>query len=388
MEDIKNIEDLNSELTYDLGTNYGHLGECLLKKTILFELKIPYLIIEKSIAKTKSVSFFSCKFYDTVKLERNEENITFEDCIFYSKVDAFNTVFKGKVRFRNCEFKGETSFSNTRFNGLADFWNCTFSKPTTFYKTDFNETVVFSGATFKENLLFTYSLFGNKAIFGRTNFDKGVDISQAILSGDLQLFDLKFNFNNYDTEYIGLDNSKFQNLIIKEHKIPLINKVATFQILRNQFSKQGNHIDEVLMQREEKKAFSLLTKRRRKDKSWSESVVGDRFILWLNRWSNNYKNDFRRGIIFTLITAILFLFLTIVSTSSFWNGICLECPIDWSKAGVIVKLFVNFLNPVHKIDYLDKLGPIWGLSYIFDFIGRIAVGYGVYQTIQAFRKFR
>ena len=162
MEDIKNIEDLNSELTYDLGTNYGHLGECLLKKTILFELKIPYLIIEKSIAKTKSVSFFSCKFYDTVKLERNEENITFEDCIFYSKVDAFNTVFKGKVRFRNCEFKGETSFSNTRFNGLADFWNCTFSKPTTFYKTDFNETVVFSGATFKENLLFTYSLFGIK----------------------------------------------------------------------------------------------------------------------------------------------------------------------------------------------------------------------------------
>jgi hypothetical protein len=56
--------------------------------------------------------------------------------------------------------------------------------------------------------------------------------------------------------------------------------------------------------------------------------------------------------------------------------------------GYTVKQFINFLNPAHSINYIDELNPFYGIPYVFDFLGRIAVGYGIYQTVQAFRKFR
>ena len=43
--------------------------------------------------------------------------------------------------------------------------------------------------------------------------------------------------------------------------------------------------------------------------------------------------------------------------------------------------------PFHSNDLLkDEIPNNW--SHFFDFLGRIAVGYGIYQTIQAFRKFK
>jgi hypothetical protein len=314
--------------------------------------------------------------------------LTFVNCIFRKDIIAENTVMDGKVRFRNCDFKGNVNFRNTTFNNLADFWQCTFYKPTTFYKTDFNATTVFSSATFNENVLFTYSLFGGKAIFGRTKFIKGLDMSQTIIGGELQIFDLSFDYQKYEAEYVSTNNSIFQDYIDNQHIIPLINKVVTFQILKSQYAKQGNYIDEITMRKEEKKAFSELTQARKKDDSWTSTTGGDRFILWLNRWSNHHKADFRNGIVFTASVAFLFLLLTFVTTGEFWSRLCLDCKFDSRVIGYTIKSFINFLNPVHKTTYIDSLYPIFGIPYVFDFLGRIAVGYGMYQTVQAFRKYR
>jgi hypothetical protein len=390
MEEVKDEIELNRNLSVDLATNHGEPSECLLKKIIAFELTIPLTVIneEKASIEVKTVSFYKCHFYQPLKLQHIDQNISFEDCVFYSEVNAFNATFNGKTRFRNCEFKENTNFYNSKFNGLADFWKSTFFKPITFYKTDFNDTAVFSAVTFNENVLFTYSLFASKTIFGRTTFNKGLDISQSIISGELQPFDLAFEFTKYVTEYIGNDDDKFRKYIHLENKIPLINKVATFQVLKNTYAKQSNHIDEITMRQQEKKAYSQLTQFRKLDKNWTKNTSGDRFILWLNRWSNNYKSDFRNGILFTSSVAIIFLLLTLTTTEEFWNHICFNCEIDWSVIGYTVKQFINFLNPAHSINYIDELYPFYGIPYVFDFLGRIAVGYGIYQTVQAFRKFR
>lgn len=50
--------------------------------------------------------------------------------------------------------------------------------------------------------------------------------------------------------------------------------------------------------------------------------------------------------------------------------------------------FWQFLIPTHKFDYLGVKQTDSPLFYVFDFFGRIAVGYGIYQFIQAFRKFK
>jgi len=46
--------------------------------------------------------------------------------------------------------------------------------------------------------------------------------------------------------------------------------------------------------------------------------------------------------------------------------------------------FFIFLLPTHKItDIFSK--PLW-YHYLIDILGRIFVGYGIYQTVAAFRK--
>ncbi|GAK99636.1 hypothetical protein JCM19314_3681 [Nonlabens ulvanivorans] len=338
------------------------------------------------------VEFSNQCTFKSIKSSRIFNNLSFIDSIIES-VDFENAIMgsvegkKGKVRFRNCDLH-QVNFRNTTFHFLADFWRSTFHQPANFYKTDFNATAVFSAATFKENVLFTYASFNEKAIFGRTQFLKGLDLSQSIIGGELQIFDLSFDYKNYKAVYAGTDNEEFEELINHQHKIPKINKVTTFQILKNQYSKQGNHIDEVTMRKEEKKAFSQLVQSRKTDHHWTKSTSGDRFILWLNRWSNHYKSDFRNGISFTIVAALLFMSLTFLTTGVFWNRLILDGEVDSNVIGFTIKSFITFLNPVHELTYINDLKPYYGIPYVFDFLGRIAVGFGIYQTVQAFRKYR
>ena len=358
------FQELEKELHIDLTVNHGQsvYDKVLLNAAIFIPIKLPVILSDDIIKEIviQSIFFRDCDFHFEIELEHNS----------------------------NCEFFGDVNFKNATFKQLADFSSNTFHKPIAFYKTNFLSTTVFSAAIFMENVLFTYTLFEGKTIFGRTKFNKGLDISQSIIAGELLPFDLTFDFTKYEAEYVSIDDDKFQKYIHLEYKIPLINKVATFQILKNKFAKQGNHIDEITMRQQEKKAYSQLNQFRKLDKDWTKSTSGDRFILWLNRWSNHYKADFRNGIIFTASVAIFFLILTFITTEEFWSRICFECGIDRNVIGYSIKQFINFLNPAHSLNFIDELNPFFGIPYIFDFLGRIAVGYGIYQTVQAFRKFR
>lgn len=338
--------------------------------------------------------FRKCTFSENVvfcpKQNKFSENIIFEGCTFKKEIQCDDTSFSKKFIMHNCTVNN-ASFKNTSFNGLADFWRTTFKKDITFYKTDFNETVVFSMARFKGNVLFTYVLFYGKSIFGKTKFEKGVDLSQTIISGDLQPFELDFDFKKFETKYVSTDDEEYQRCIDEEHKIPLVNKVRTFQVLKKAFEDISNHPESIEMFREENKALKELVKKKLKDKNLLKKILdGDRLILCLNRISNNYRSDFTYGILFTLMVAAVFSFLTLVFTEEFCHHhFCLCCKFDEEYFIKGVKFFFNFLNPVRKTTYLDNFHlKFYGISYLFDFLGRIAVGYGFYQTVQAFRKFK
>ncbi|MDO5970791.1 hypothetical protein Q4Q35_13320 [Flavivirga aquimarina] len=59
----------------------------------------------------------------------------------------------------------------------------------------------------------------------------------------------------------------------------------------------------------------------------------------------------------------------------------------WTSTQNSVKYFFNFIIPTHKTNYMDELKPNnW--FYLWDFIGRALVAFGIYQTIQAFRKYK
>ncbi len=356
---------------------------CDFLKGITFCKGIPSLVGAKKNDKEEDLSRYS---------ETNvfSESVFFEECDFQKQIKFDDIIFSKKFRMLNCSVD-DASFRNTVFNDLADFWSTTFKKDIIFYKTDFNKTVVFSMATFIGNVLFTYSLFAAKVILARTKFKRGVDLSQSIISWQLKPFDLQFDFKEFKAEYVGKDDKddeKYQRYISKEAKIPLVNKLHTFQVLKKAFEDIGNYPDSILMLREEKTALKKLVKEKLKDKDSSVNI-GDRCILKLNRISNNYKSDFRNGIWFILAVAIIFGTPTLIFTEAFQNNICCcNCTFNVNAVTKGMKFIFTFLNPTHHLSYLENLNPIFDVSYIFDFFGRIAVGYGIYQTVQAFRKFK
>jgi len=48
--------------------------------------------------------------------------------------------------------------------------------------------------------------------------------------------------------------------------------------------------------------------------------------------------------------------------------------------------FFKFFIITHDLDFMKGFKPNF-LSYLIDSIGRIFIGYGIYQTVQAFRKY-
>ncbi|ARN76946.1 hypothetical protein BST97_02430 [Nonlabens spongiae] len=340
------------------------------------------------------------------------------NCVFNMAFIANDMIFEKKFIVHSCRLN-EFHLRNTKFHGLADFWNSTFNKGMTFYKTDFNKTAVFSMATFEENVLFTYSLLAGKSIFAKTEFKAGLDLSQAIISGELKIFDLLFRKEEFDTNYFEKENKNgYQKAIDYQGIIPTENKVHTFQILRKALEDVGNYDDATKMRRAEKSAARQLnyeslelgeipvmenqgdnnlllnwaTEPFRSFRliNWKELRSNDGLILFLNRRSNKYKTSFWTGVWFTVRMALLFALVTLLSLGDFWAHlpwIDRTTP-DYEAMQKGVKFIVQFFNPARRINYLDALNPWFGLAYIFDFLGRIAVGYGIYQTVQAFRKFK
>jgi len=63
---------------------------------------------------------------------------------------------------------------------------------------------------------------------------------------------------------------------------------------------------------------------------------------------------------------------------------------DMSELRIAVNIyfeyFFHFLIPTHRFGFIET-SITTGLSNFIDFLSRIFIGFGIYQTIQAFRKF-
>lgn len=304
-------------------------------------------------------------------------NLKFFDC----KIGKLKHKFKlgsysGKISFFNCTIKKKLHFQNIHFNKLVEFNNCTFKDLVVFERCNFESNVVFTNSTFEKNILFPYTTFEKTGIFSRTKFKKnkaGIDLSQSIINGSLTFFGS--DLDNFSSKYISPKNAKFEQYIIGEidnHKIPIINKIETFRILKHQAKNLENTVDFLKFSRLEKIGLKELYKKKFKKN------IGNYLILKANEISNNHNQSFLRGLSFTFILAIIFGFLM-------ENGLQLcyffESPCNnWEK---IWQTSLSLINPLTIIN--SNMEQKLTLTYI---LGKTIVAYGIYQTIQAFRKFR
>lgn len=310
------------------------------------------------------------------------KDINIEGTTFYKNVSFHNVKFDCKIRFYSSIFKSTVNFNNTKFEDLADFWNVTFEKKIIFYKTDFKGITVFAITKFKENVLFTYTLIKEVVIFRQTKFHKGLDLSLAIISGYCSFFDIRF-YDFKDIKDID-DDEKYEDAVSALGVIPKKNRRETYRIIKNQLKAQSNNYDAVEYSNLEAKVFNSQVCFRVKENKILKKPIGNLIIMLLNRISNNHGKSWSLGIVFTILIGLFFFnfSLSFTKISSFSKNCNFIDTLDF-----YIKYFTEFMNPTHNIIYMDSYYPE-NLFYVFDFLGRIFVGFGIYQTIQAFRKYR
>jgi hypothetical protein len=357
----------------------------------------------------KSVEIIGCNFNLELLLNScgpmtNDDgkilhNTVFEfiNCHFHGDIVAEESILDCKIKFRNCHFHGNVNFRNTTFKDLADFWKCTFHKPTTFYKTDFYSTVVFSASTFKENVLFTYTLIDKLMILRGTNPEKGFDLSLAIIAGTISVYDFQMDDyssfgsiykdtnkalkENKSLEYNDVYETIYDAAVTSEHKIPIENKRETYRILKSQLENQKNFINAV--------PYRVMENKTLLKESWKKLVNGHTFsrpfsniiVLTLNAISNWFGQSYILGFIFTACIGGLFFTWMLSYIGNFELTTTVS---EWQW-----QYYVQYLNPTHRTDFMKAVGenPTKGF-YVLDFVGRIFIGYGIYQIIQAFRKYK
>lgn len=370
---ISTLEEFNQKISSipDGSINYRF-------SDIVFEIEL-----ELSTKEANLLIFDNCIFEKDVFFPRIVRNkASFINTTFKKDASFKNSLFIGKVRFYQAKFKGNVDFDNTKFKDLADFWNATFFNKVIFYKTDFLGTTVFSSTTFIENILFTYSLIDKVVIFRDTKFEKGLDLSLAIISGQVSIFNIElsdFSDINDTNDPIEFNENVSENGVITRK-----NKRETFRILKTQLLLNQNSIDALKFSSLEVKAYT---------KQLHQNIFVDKQIkkywqnyslLKLNWISNKHGLSWWRGVVFTFLIGLFFFYFSILSTDNYVFSLC---DFEYSDFLNSIKYYFEFMLPTHKIDYLINEKPTAGF-YFWDFLGRIFVSYGIYQTIQAFRKFK
>lgn len=372
MKEINTIEEFNSNIQarHDGLTNL-RISNCIINIEILINYPLGVVLVN------------NCIFNESLKINEDiSENVNFSNCKFKSDVSFSNIKFSKKARFYLSHFEEKAEFRNTVFNDLADFWGVTFYKKTIFYKTDFLHTTVFSTTVFKENVLFTYTLIEKLIIFRGTKFNKGLDLSVAIISGTISPFDITIeNFKcNKDIE----NEELYEKYLSTEAIIVEKNKRETFRILKKHFIDQSNSIDYLKYSIFEQETYYHQLKKKVFSKYPEKDSIQNFLILILNYLSNNHGRSYLRAIIFTLSIGFVFFYFSLMATENYYFSFQNMTKETFFES---VKYYFNFMIPTHKVEYLENEQPKT-FFYIWDFIGRAFVSYGILQTIQAFRKFK
>lgn len=264
----------------------------------------------------------------------------------------------------------------------SDIKKCEFNRINTKWSV-FNKDFECTDSNFKCIAIFENSNFDNSSLkFFDVNFEKKVSFESS------NLFSVKFesvffkeivSFQNMECEYIDFNKTHFDkvgyfnDLTIKS---PEKCTIATLRTIKNQLNKTENKIDYL--------KFSVFEfNNLKRDKKTTKS---DYTLLWLNEYSNNFGTSWTRGVCFTLISSVLF-FIILLIVNSFLDSnypLCLNINNEIEKFSFTLNYFLKF---VFNLGLNDKEIQSNGWLYLIFIFAKIFIGYGIYQTIQAFRKY-
>ncbi len=282
----------------------------------------------------------------------------------YGEINYFNDAEESETLFNNLIVQILTIYNLTKkakisFEKLqclkVKFQNCSFGQDGLLIFTDCNniQDFVFLSSSIKQ-----LNIFNSE--FQNTNFNAVQSI-----------------FNEINWQFVKWPQ-KIDNYTNEDFNIPYC--VETLRILKLNAIRQQDKFNNILFSSLENEAFRKYLKGNKKNRS-------DRFILWLNRVSNNHGLDPWQGILFTLVVAAIFFFPNLfLLKNPYWEYGWDGFSAFFNVCGTTLELYIKAIYAVHNIDFLSEYNPM-GITYVLDMFGRILVSYGYYQTITAFRKY-
>ncbi len=398
-------------------------------KILIKDITVEDSIRVPSIPKIQSIEFSSCVFKNYFECYSTEVDlISFEQCTFLGTTH-FNSVISRRLLLNRCIFNTYTSIIFGTINRLEI--DSTFSNlligdikiDTLLFKSNISGQVVIEEGQAIEMLKFSNTIessgevnlkrsivnhicfqnFTNHGILNLQNIKSGTSsdtITAQKLTSSFSLISanlgsatfLDFDFHSFDK--ICIENIKINNISIygisfpaNSRKIFTDNSFSEKKLDENKLYEFYNQLH-VIMQRQGHRVNELLYYAEfmkwhlkdlwRKKKNWAMMTS-----LVLNKISTNYGKSWLQGAIGTFVIGWVFYFLYTISLPSV--NISLDNA-NWNDTTFFIGEYFNFLNPAHRVDFMKGLPPNW-IASIWDFLGRIAVGFMIYQTISAFRRF-
>lgn len=342
---------------------------------------------------------------DSNKLPINGE-IKIDDCTILDLIDCSNLnlnqgQFTLSLRHKNEEANFSSNFKNSTFE-MANFSSSFLGNEADFRNFKIIKTCFFTNCHFKK-VYFKKANFGNDTIFHDCKFysysgfeecknlDKtNLKISSCLFKSFPHFNKSKFNFleiihttfnRKVSFDGVQVNNINFYQISFSEitffddFKINNIYDCdrRTIRIIKRELVNSHNQIDYLRF-----KAYELDIYKNEKNKNWKDS-----FILFFNEQSNYFGLDWFKGIKFTIFTSFMFYLLYIITFTISIRNITL---LPDSVEDFFVK-YLKFVNPLSFLKPPIEEAEHYFFPIFFLILGKIFVSYGIYQTIQAFRKF-
>lgn len=280
-----------------------------------------------------------------------EEKLTFWD----NSIEKNSTISNSSI--------GKSLFRDSKFYNVLNFFETNFLQITSFecIKTTENSTVKISNCSFENKVFFDNSFLG-------------------ILKLDTSFFSDIVSFQNFQCNTIELNRVHFDKVaFFNDINIKLLRSldVKTISIIKNQLNKTDNNIDYVKMNALEKRKFFQSLSRKNTDF----------FVLWLNKISNNFGTSWLKGIWFTLKCSAIF-FVMLLAVNNFVKSsypLSINIKHDWAKFDFILAEFLKF---IFSFGFTSPEFQSSGWLFLIFIVAKIFIGFGIYQTIAAFRKFK
>ncbi len=360
------------------------------------------------------------------------ESVDFSRSTFSGSVDFSMSTFEALSNFSVSTFGGNINFSMSHFNGDIDLSSSTFCSVVNFSDSTFNGEVDYSMSIFDGTLDYSMSVFNEVSKFSEVHFNQDVRFFDVTLNApsifnnivlNPQKSYIKFSNINYDSKNrrfihggkhskirivntvikgrIEFNNVKISEIDFKDSDVAgggIINRInfnaepsnwQTASLLKHEAVLRDNTIEALEYKKIERNKHTvelckniLYTFKNPRLFSRNVQYIPELFSLLVSKISNNHGQNWAQAVVFTFLSAFLLFSLA-------YMYICDATinTISTIYTNAFFKDYFNYLIPVN-IDLLRTVDEnINMLFFVYYMLGKIILGYGMVQVVQAFRKF-